>query len=265
MTRNEMLEILQKRQNEQSRFNDATTRHTIDTITTNAIMNEEEKTMESKTTFTTAAGNTFTTNEMGTYFYITDAEGKKSRIKKAAYETARKEYELEMAQWQAQADAEREARKEKEAADAKATEDAVNGKARKAEKKTAEKKEASPDAEKKERKPRKSKDIAFEDQDEKVTLTAKQVDFILHLSDSTFWEKGLDSVLWCDVLVDEIGGQFAEKPMTIGAMISTLCEKGLATRTKDKLTDATTGKSRKGTTFQLTIKGKLIASKVGLK
>lgn len=264
MTRNEMLEILQKRQNEQSRFNDATTQHTIDTITTSAIINEEEKTMESKTTFTTAAGNTFTTNETGTYFYMTDVEGKKSRIKKAAYETARKEYELETAQWQAQADAERKAREEKEAADAKATEDAVNKKARKAEKKT-EKKEVGPDAEKKERKPRKSKDIAFEDQDEKVTLTAKQVDFILHLSDSTFWENGLDSILWCDVLVDEIGGQFAEKPMTIGAMISTLCEKGLATRTKDKMMDQTTGRSRKGTTFQLTIKGKLIAAKVGLK
>lgn len=163
-------------------------------------------------------------------------------------------------EWQAAADAEIKAREDKEAADAKATEDAIN---KKVEKKEV--KKDQPKAEKKERKPRRSKDVAFEDKEQAITLTAKQVDFILHLSDSTFWDKGLDSVLWCDVLCDEIGGQFTEKPMAIGAMISTLCEKGLATRTKDKLTDQTTGKSRKSTTFQLTIKGKLVAAKVGLR
>lgn len=186
-------------------------------------------------------------------------------------------------EWEAEAEAERKAREDKIAADAKATEDAVNGimatltekaeekpeKGKKKAKKEKTGKKDQPKAETKEKakKTRKSKDIAHEHKDGEVTitLTAKQVDFVLHLSDSCFWERGLDSVLWCDVLCDEIGGQFEGKPMTIGAMVSTLCEKGLAIRTKDRLTDATTGKSRKGTTFQLTEKGKEIAKELGLK
>lgn len=76
-----------------------------------------------------------------------------------------------------------------------------------------------------EKKARRSKDIAHESNG--VTLTAKQVDFLHHLKDTSFWENGLDSTPWCDCLADEIGGQFAGKPMTVGAMISTLREKGL--------------------------------------
>lgn len=185
-------------------------------------------------------------------------------------------------EWEAEAEAEREAREAKIAEDAKATEDAVNGivatltekaeekpgkgKKKAKKEKTGKKDQPKAEAKEKAKKVRKSKDIAHEHKDGEVTitLTAKQVDFVLHLSDSCFWEQGLDSVLWCDVLVDEIKGQFEGKPMTIGAMISTLCEKGLGIRTKDRLTDATTGKSRKGTTFQLTEKGKEIAKELGL-
>lgn len=115
---------------------------------------------------------------------------------------------------------------------------------------------------KKPRKARKSKDIAYEGHGK--TLTAKQVDFILHLSDSCFWENGLESTLWTDVLCDEIGGQFKGKPMTVGAMISTLCEKGLGYRATDSLTDMTTGRSRKATYFALTDLGKEIAKELGL-
>ena len=113
------------------------------------------------------------------------------------------------------------------------------------------------------RKPRKSKDIAYEGHGK--TLTAKQVDFILHLSDTCFWEHGLESAPWIDVLCDEIGGQFAGKPMTVGAMVSTLCEKGLAERATDSLTDMVTGRSRKATYFALTELGKEIAAELGLK
>lgn len=112
------------------------------------------------------------------------------------------------------------------------------------------------------RKPRKSKDIAYEGHGK--TLTAKQVDFILHLSDSCFWENGLESTLWIDCLCDEIEGQFAGKPMTVGAMVSTLCEKGLGYRAVDSLTDMTTGRSRKATYFALTDLGKEIAKELGL-
>lgn len=115
---------------------------------------------------------------------------------------------------------------------------------------------------KKPRKARKSKDIAYEGHGK--TLTAKQVDFIHHLSDSCFWEHGLESTLWIDCLCDEIEGQFAGKPMTVGAMVSTLCEKGLGYRAVDSLTDMTTGRSRKATYFALTDLGKEIAKELGL-
>lgn len=116
---------------------------------------------------------------------------------------------------------------------------------------------------------RKSKDVAFsihvttidnpeETPENLLTLTAKQVDFIRHLPDTCFWENGLDSCIWVDVLCDEIGGQFEGKPMTVGAMISTLCEKGLGVRCKDKI-----GK-RTATAFKLTPTGKVVAAKLGL-
>lgn len=231
-------------------------------------------------TFKSITGIEYTCNELQTRFYTIDAEGKKTRISRKAYEEAKADHEAEEAKkWEAEAEEERKAREAKIAEDAKATEDAVNGimtivtekaeeKPEKGKKeKTGKKDQPKTEAKEKAKKTRKSKDIAHEHKDGEVTitLTAKQVDFVLHLSDSCFWERGLDSVLWCDVLCDEIGGQFEGKPMTIGAMVSTLCEKGLAIRTKDRLTDATTGKSRKSTTFQLTEKGKEIAKELGLK
>lgn len=117
------------------------------------------------------------------------------------------------------------------------------------------------------KKTRKSKDIAYtysENGETVVTLTAKQVDFVKHLSDTCFWENGLDSQIWVDCLCDEIGGQFAGKPMTVGAMISTLCEKGLGFREKETITDAGTGRSHKATSFGLTELGKTVFNGWGL-
>lgn len=71
---------------------------------------------------------------------------------------------------------------------------------------------------------RRSKDVAFEMGG--VTLTAKQADFMARLNDSEYCDILGDGV-WVDFLQDEIGGQFADRPMTVGAMISTLREKGL--------------------------------------
>lgn len=118
------------------------------------------------------------------------------------------------------------------------------------------KKQESP----KKKRTRKSKDVAFAVTVDGVetTLTAKQVDFIRHLPDTCFWEHGLDSTVWTDVLADEIGGQFAGKPMTVGAMISTLCEKGLGVRSKEKINNRT------ATVFELTGLGKVIAAELGL-
>lgn len=93
-----------------------------------------------------------------------------------------------------------------------------------------------------------------------VSLTAKQVDFIHHLPDTYFWEDGLDSVIWVDCLCDDIEGQFAGKPMTVGAMISTLCEKGLGTRA----TERKGPRGGKATSFGLTELGKKVAAELGL-
>lgn len=270
----------QARLNEQQNRDNVFTEITTEDIY-NEIKNEEEKTMTN--TFKSITGIEYTCNDAQTRFYTIDAEGKKTRIGRKAYEEAKADHEAEEAKkWEAEAEAEREAREAKIAADAKATEDAVNGimatltekaeekpeKGKKKAKKEKTDKKDQPKAETKEKakKTRKSKDIAHEyrDGEATITLTAKQVDFVLHLSDSSFWT-GLSSTLWCDVLCDEIGGQFEGKPMTIGAMISTLCEKGLGIRTKDRLTDEVTGRSRKGTIFQLTEKGKEIAKELGLK
>lgn len=112
---------------------------------------------------------------------------------------------------------------------------------------------------------RKSKDIGFtgtiilaDDKIADVTLTTKQVAFMMHLSDSCFWERGLQSSLWVDVLCDEIGGEFAGKPMTVGAMISTLCEKGIGRRFKERINN------RKCTCFELTELGQKVAEQLGL-
>lgn len=91
-----------------------------------------------------------------------------------------------------------------------------------------------------------------------ITLTEKQVDFMHHLPDTCFWEDGLDSIIWVDCLCDEIGGQFEGKPMTVGAMISTICEKGLGSRGSDRR------EGRKCTSFALTDLGKLVAMDLGL-
>ena len=114
------------------------------------------------------------------------------------------------------------------------------------------------------RKPRKSKDVAFEH--EGVTLTAKQADFLRELDAA-----GQDGVLgdaetgwWTDCITDGIGGQFAGKPMAVGAMISTLCEKGLGTRSKEQRETAK-GRTKKVTSFCLTDKGREVWAAMGLR
>lgn len=104
------------------------------------------------------------------------------------------------------------------------------------------------------KKVRRSKDVAYEDGE--TTLTAKQVDFIRHLPDTEFWEHGVDSCIWVDCLCEDIKGQFEDKPMTVGAMVSTLCEKGLGIRVRQKVN------GRTATSFELTTKGKLIAGEL---
>lgn len=204
------------------------------------------------TTFTLNSGNTYTRKANGYCFAETD--GKKIRCSAASFEMALRQYEMEKAteeaqesadteaakefdQWAAEADAEYQARKDLQEAKDRQDEEAVS-------------------KPKKTRKPRRSKDIAYEGNG--LTLTAKQVDFLRHLPDTCFWERGLDSCIWVDCLCDDIQGQFKNKPMTVGAMISTICEKGLGQRGRDE--------SLKGkpTVFELTELGKAVAAELGV-
>lgn len=175
-------------------------------------------------------GMVYTQNDKGNRFFRIDAEGKKVRISEEEFTNAFDTY------WENEGEQENAKRKAKASADDKAAENAVNKKARA---------------------PRKSKDIAWEC--EGITLTAKQVDFIRHIPDTCFYEDGLDSIVWCDVLADEIGGQFSGKPMTVGAMISTLREKKIVEVSLDKVN----GKKAKSMSF--TSLGKEIAKELGLK
>lgn len=156
-------------------------------------------------------GVRYTQTRPGYYYRKATDSNKQTRISKAEWEKAWDAY-MEESESLAQAKAEEQELKDAE------TEAAFNGHHNagtpKTDKKPQEKKA-----------PRRSKNIAFEM--DGVTLTDKQVNFIREAQQTSFYENGVQSTLWCDVLVDEIGGEFAGKPMTVGAMISTLKEKDL--------------------------------------
>lgn len=108
---------------------------------------------------------------------------------------------------------------------------------------------------------RSKKNAAFKKQfgEVEITLTEKQVDFFHHMQDTCFWEQGLDSTPWIDILCDEIGGQFENKPMTVGAMVSTLREKDLLIVGVQRIN------GRKAKYFALTDLGKKVITELGLK
>ena len=178
------------------------------------------------------------------YYYKKTEDGQK-RIPKTEWEQAFDEYtRVDEADEEWDTEAEVEARKDAEDAKDRETEENFNKK----------------DEPKKAKKARRSKDVAFEMDTlaGHITLTAKQADFIHHIPDTCFYENGLDSTMWCDVLADEIGGQFAGKPMTVGAMISTLREKNLIYVQVDKVN------GRKAKYFGFTELGRVVAQKLGL-
>ena len=113
---------------------------------------------------------------------------------------------------------------------------------------------------KKKPEPRKKKvqtgGMEFSEDGVSVILTVKQVAFIKELPTSNFWENGLDSALWIDILCDELSDKMG--PMTIGAMVSTLREKGLLLVGKDKRNH----KERKAAFFEFSEFGKKVAAKV---
>lgn len=199
--------------------------------------NEEETTMKNTDITFEMNGAVYEMSANGR-FYCTPLNGKKTRIGKLAYEAA---YSKHMSEKVANGNEEPEKPVEPETKPEPDT-----------------KKEDKPKAKKPRTKKVEEGGAKFEIDGQTITLTAKQVDFIKHLPDTCFWENGLDSRVWVDILCEEIGGQFTGKPMTVGAMVSTLCEKGLGNRAKDKIN------GHKATHFGFTEIGKKVAAELGL-
>lgn len=198
-------------------------------------------------------------NEKGNRFYRQD-DGKYIRISQRAYEeafakflekttekieleddtNAIAEYSAEMAQEEAKEDTE----------DTQNTEAPV----------PASNAKKTPKKAKKNTRKKKVQVGGFEFQEGEVhlILTPKQVDFLEHLSDSTFWQNGVQSTLWIDILCDEITGQFEGKPMTVGAMVSTLREKGILAVAVGRL------ENKKAKYVELTDFGQRVATELGL-
>lgn len=205
-------------------------------------------------------GRNYAQNEKGNRFYMQGDDDKYIRISQRAYEevfaeflekttekieleddtNAIAEYSAEMAQEEAKEDAEDTQNTEAPApaSDAKKT-------PKKAKKNTRKKKVQVGGFE-------------FQEGEVHLILTSKQVDFIKHLPDTCFWQDGLNSTPWVDCLCDDIGGQFEGKPMTVGAMISTLREK--------KVLVVSIGKydNKKSKYISLTELGQRVATELGL-
>lgn len=205
------------------------------------IRTEQEDTdmTDSKAITFEVNGTTYNSNDKGNRFYKTIGT-QKVRISEAEWLSAMEkfnelkvaEYEASTDLWEAEADAEKKAREDKVAADAKQAEEAV---AKKTKKNVA---------------------FTFEDADGVVTLTEKQVKFIKLLPRDDFYENGLDSQLWIDVLCDTLAGEF--NPMALGAMVSTLREKHLISVGVQKVN------GKKCKFFGFTELGKRVASELGL-
>ena len=208
----------------------------------------------------TLNGVTYTMTKTGYCYKTTGTFDKKGqemtmRIGKHVFEQAFDEFikngDDQGSAFEKEADDEYKTRKEeqerKQEESDKEAEDAVNGR------------QEEPKAKKR---TRKSKDIAWAgdgiNAPHTMTLTAKQVDFIKHIPDTNFYEHGLDSEVWCDILADEIGGQFAGKPMTVGAMISTLREKDIVYITQSRVN------GHKCKSMGFTELGKRVAKELGL-
>ena len=223
------------------------------------IMTEEIKAINFK------YNNSYYYREKTGYHYGQPVGGIKKRISKKAFDAAYEGYLN--AKWQEEADAEKAKQEAAKQAQYENDEKAVLGAEKATEdKKTGETPAKKDNAKKATKKARKSKDIAYtyydsddvETRKAVLTLTAKQVDFIKHIPDTCFYEHGLESTPWCDVLAEEIGGQFAGKPMTVGAMISTLREKNLIYVSTDRIN------GRKCKYFGFTEMGMAVAMDLGL-
>lgn len=197
----------------------------------------------------TIDGVGYNTNEKGNYFYKIENE-KAARIGRAEYEAAFEQYtnettndeELEFNEDKAI----REAKKEMEESSDRTAEDAVNHP----------KKKSS-------RSLRKAARRVMVGGVE-IGLTEKHVIFLENLPKCPYWDGGLDSSVWVFDVRDTLA-QIGMAGMTVGAMISTLREKGLLVVGEKIFRDlGRGGRGRREKYMELTETGKKVAKALGI-
>lgn len=187
----------------------------------------------------------YNTNEKGNRFFKIE-EGTTVRIGKAEYEDALEQYtdsieledELEFDEEAAIREAEKEMKEMREASD-RAAEEAINH------------------PKKNSRSLRKAACRVVVDGQE-IGLTEKHVTFLKGLPKCSYWDHGLDSSVWVFALTDT-----SMTPMTVGAMVSTLREKGLLRVMLGEVEDMN-GRTRHKKYIELTDTGKKVAEALGV-
>lgn len=113
---------------------------------------------------------------------------------------------------------------------------------------------------------RRSRDVAatVESPDGEVTVTARQLQFLRELARTPQYVEGA-SALWIDILIDEIGveSRTFTNGMQVGAMVSTLREKGLVEVWTEGREDGVTGRIRRVKTMQFTPTGRALMEGIG--
>lgn len=194
----------------------------------------------------TLDGIGYNTNEKGNRFFKIEDE-KTTRIGKAEYEAAFEQYinettddeELEFDEEEAI----REAKKEMEEASDHAAEEAINH------------------PKKSSRSLRKAARRVEVDGVE-IGLTEKHVTFLTSLPKCSYWDHGLDSGVWVFDVRDTLA-MAGMAGMTVGAMISTLREKGLLRVTLGEVENMN-GRTRREKFVELTEMGKKVAEALGI-
>lgn len=93
---------------------------------------------------------------------------------------------------------------------------------------------------------------------QEIGLTEKHVTFLESLPKCSYWDHGLDSSVWVFALTDT-----GMAPMTVGAMVSTLREKGLL-RVMLGEVENMNGRTRHEKYIELTETGKKVAEALGV-
>ena len=190
----------------------------------------------------------YNTNEKGNYFFKIENE-KTVRIGRAEYEAAFEQYTNETAndeELEFNEDAAiREVKKEMEEASDRAAEEAIN----------RPKKKSS-------RSLRKAARRVMVDGVE-IGLTEKHMMFLTNLPKCSFWDDGLNSSVWIFDIRETLSAA-GMTGMTVGAMISTLREKGLL-RVMLGNVDSMNGRTRREKYVELTETGKKVAEALGVK